>query len=200
MKEYGPAARPVYRARLRRLFLQLRFFIPLFLCITLIAACGSPATNATSTPTPTPKPTPTPAVPTISKALTTYKGHVGPVIGAAWSPDGTRIASCGNDGTVQVWDAQSGQTLWHVHIARYTFAVAWSPDGQTVAGGASDGSIVLLNATNGQTLATYLNQTAFIEGLAWSPDGKFLASGSEDDTVDVWDVATGKVQIGRAHV
>jgi WD40 repeat protein len=35
----------------------------------------------------------------------TYRGHFSSVYTIAWSPDGTRIASAGNDGTVQVWQA-----------------------------------------------------------------------------------------------
>ena len=158
-------------------------------CAVLLAACGKSAAKGPGTP----QVSPTPVIPKMTHALTIYRGHHGPVIGASWSPDSTRIASCGNDGTIQVWDAHSGQAIWSIHLARYTFAVAWSPDGKTVAGGASTGSVILLNAANGQTLATLTNQTSFIEGLAWSPDGKFLASGSQDNTVDVWNVAAGKL-------
>jgi WD40 repeat protein len=35
----------------------------------------------------------------------TYQGHTGEIYAVAWSPDGTRIASGGQDGIVQVWQA-----------------------------------------------------------------------------------------------
>src|SRR5438876_1747399 len=38
-----------------------------------------------------------------------YRGHTQSIISVAWSPDGKRIASAGNDGTVQVWNAATGQ-------------------------------------------------------------------------------------------
>ena len=35
----------------------------------------------------------------------TLKGHTGPVVSVAWSPDGSRLASFSADGTVKVWEA-----------------------------------------------------------------------------------------------
>jgi serine/threonine protein kinase len=50
--------------------------------------------------------TPRASIPAVVKdALYTYHDHTNAVISLAWSPDGTRIASGGKDGTVQVWQA-----------------------------------------------------------------------------------------------
>ena len=107
----------------------------LLLCgclLFLLAACSSAggASSTTSTPTSSANSTqaasPTASVPTISTPLVKYSGHTGPVIEAVWSPDSKHLASCGNDGTVQVWDVSTGHTLWKVSLSRYVFAVAWS--------------------------------------------------------------------------
>ena len=37
--------------------------------------------------------------------LLIYRGHSGPVTSVTWAPDGQRIASGSEDGTVQVWQA-----------------------------------------------------------------------------------------------
>ncbi len=39
------------------------------------------------------------------KTILTYTGHTSLVWSLSWSPDGTRIASASEDGTVQVWQA-----------------------------------------------------------------------------------------------
>lgn len=42
---------------------------------------------------------------TLGTTLYTYGGHSDIVQAVVWSPDGRRIASGNDDGTVQVWDA-----------------------------------------------------------------------------------------------
>jgi WD40 repeat protein len=39
------------------------------------------------------------------------QGHQGPVASAAFSPDGRRIVSAGQDGSVRVWSAAGGEAL-----------------------------------------------------------------------------------------
>jgi len=57
----------------------------------------------------------------------------------AWSPDGTRIASGGDDGTVQMWDASTGKRLLTYRSG--AICVAWSPDGTRIVSGGIDGTL-----------------------------------------------------------
>jgi eukaryotic-like serine/threonine-protein kinase len=41
--------------------------------------------------------------PSLGATLLTYEGHDDVVLDVVWSPDGTRIASCSADKSVQVW-------------------------------------------------------------------------------------------------
>jgi WD40 repeat protein/formylglycine-generating enzyme required for sulfatase activity len=41
----------------------------------------------------------------------TFKGHTGPVNSVSWSPDGKRLASASEGGTVKVWNAENGQPI-----------------------------------------------------------------------------------------
>jgi WD40 repeat protein len=42
---------------------------------------------------------------------TELRGHKGPVSGVSFSGDGKRLASCGSDGTVRIWDVEQGLEL-----------------------------------------------------------------------------------------
>jgi WD40 repeat protein len=68
--------------------------------------------------------------------LKTLNGHSNYVRSVAYSPDGTKIISGSYDGTIKIWNANTGQCLKTLegHSDR-VLSVAYSPDGTKIISG-----------------------------------------------------------------
>jgi WD40 repeat protein len=120
------------------------------------------------------------------------------VIGLAFHPDGSQLATADRD-AVKVWDVATGEERFRLPGR---FWMAYSRDGQYLA--SADGDVVKVwDARTGQERFTFSASVKLVRHGAFSPDGLFLATGGFEGwgandlgdgggAVQLWDVTTGQ--------
>ncbi|MXV74857.1 hypothetical protein F4Z99_11325, partial [Candidatus Poribacteria bacterium] len=121
-----------------------------------------------------------------------------------YSPDGKTLVCGRTNGSIAVYDTQSGQEI--AQLRERTLnpprSLAYSPDGKTIACGSSDGSVHLYDAKTAKLITKIggvriTRETTKISaahqriwGVAYSPDGCMLATGGTGGNVYLYDTET----------
>ena len=127
-------------------------------------------------------------------------GHEGKLTGAAFSPDGSMLATSGAEGLLKVWDLSSGKVLRRVKGPGAARGVTFSADGSRVAAafgpiGGPAGVVEVLDLSADRVLT--FPAPPYVNDVALSPDGSRLVAVGGDyrgDNIHLIDVASGEVQ------
>ena len=131
--------------------------------------------------------------------IATIEGHAGPVYACAFSPDGKRIISAGDDGTIKVWDAETCKELAALKgHERAVSSCAFSPDAGVFLSAGKDEILRLWNAASGKELALLRGFTSELTDCAFGPDGRRVLVG--DNLGQILLLALENIESGPAIV
>jgi WD40 repeat protein/predicted Ser/Thr protein kinase len=117
-----------------------------------------------------------------------FSGHTDLVHALAFSPDGSRLASGGQDRVVRVWDVATTRCRAELHgHTDAVFAAAFHRGGTRLATAGNDRAVWLWDLERCEEVARLPGHATYVWSLAFSPDGRTLVSGSGDHTVRLWD-------------
>lgn len=135
------------------------------------------------------------------KLVRTLRGHTDYISHIELSPNGRMIASSSQDGTIRLWDVETGKCLNTLKgHKKGVWSVAFDPTGSILASGGSDKTVKLWETNSGRLFHILKGHTSSVNSVTFDPTGSILASGSSDETVKLWETNSGKLlQTLRGH-
>ncbi len=119
-------------------------------------------------------------------------GHQGLIRSIAFSPDGTTLATGGEDGALRFWDANSGAGQATLDMEAAVMAIDWSEDGGhiAVALDRAANNLLVVDAATRATARTWQASAAGVTSLAFDQSGAMLLVGAREGLLSIWDATT----------
>jgi WD40 repeat protein len=114
---------------------------------------------------------------------------------AEFSPDGKRILAAEFQGSVKIYDLESGSVLsHHFESTNWLWSATFSPDGRFAATANADGLVYVFEASNLEEICR-LPHTTLVNSARFSPDGLRIVTACNDGFTRVWNLHTRKVEL-----
>ncbi len=126
--------------------------------------------------------------PDTGRVVHQWSGHEGAVRGLAWSADGQRVVSAGDDGTVRSWDSGTGQMRVLAQEEARAYYLDHHPADDRVGVPLSDGTALILG---GDAVVRLQGHRGEVNVLRFAPGGARAVTASDDGTIRLWETATG---------
>ncbi len=119
-------------------------------------------------------------------------GHSDTVFGVCFSPDSNKLATCGADKFVKVFEVPTGKFLkafeGHTH---HVMDVGWKADGKLLASGGADNVIKVWDYEKGEQVRTFGNHSKQVTRLVFKGNTSEILTCSGDQSVRFWNVDNG---------
>jgi WD40 repeat protein len=131
-------------------------------------------------------------------------GHgAGGIRAVAFSPDGSLLATGGEDATAVVWqlppDARDPKPVARELIPEeskdfsgWIKILAFSPDGKQAVFQSADRQLRVVDVPAGKELQSFKGHTGYVTCAAFFPDGRRIISGDHTGALYIWDARSGK--------
>jgi len=118
----------------------------------------------------------------------------------AFSPDASWAVTSGGDGTLTLYDSESGDKRATLNGHTDTAGVcAVSPDGTFIVSGGADRTVRIWDAKTFRQRHLLKGHSDAVWGVAVSPDARVVASASWDGSLRVWSTESGREQMRFEH-
>ena len=130
--------------------------------------------------------------------LRSLMGHTKDVYSIAYSPDGEILACSSEDGTVRLWEPDTGHLKMTIKtkiesdkVGHGVKSVLFHPDGRKlVCNNYADDMIQFWDVETGEHLKTIKGPPDTTDHITFSPDGNTLVYTGDDGRIRFWDLAT----------
>ncbi len=114
-----------------------------------------------------------------------------------------QVFSASYDGTIHLWDIETGDTLKKIDVNKPIERIAYNPKNDTISVGTVSGELFIIDS-DGKILLELQNHNNAICALAWDDKGQRLFSLSADGEIRLHQISqlaykTGKVEIGESE-
>ena len=124
---------------------------------------------------------------TADNSLIKQQKHGNLTWAAVISPDDKTIATGGGDGSVKLWNAQTGDPVEKFNCPDLDVrSLAFKLDGKALYVGLSDGHVKVVDPATGAVKSDFTAHEGPVSHIAISPDGKRIATCSLDFSIKLW--------------